>query len=151
MPHMHTLFEPSTTDEIISRLNRIGPSTTPKWGKMNAAQMMAHCQAPFLVYFGEKKMKRGLISLLFGKVAKKKLFVKEPWRRNLPTAKAFKILEEKNFEKEKSLLISLVRRFADEGYTVTVSVHPFFGKMSSQEWGLFSYKHLDHHLQQFGE
>jgi len=52
-------------------------------------------------YFGEKKMKRGLISFLFGKLAKKKIFVKEPWRHNLPTAKAFKILEQKDFEKER--------------------------------------------------
>jgi hypothetical protein len=147
---MHTLFEPSTVDEIITRLNKIQSSTIPRWGKMNAAQMMAHCQAPFLVYFGEKKMKRPLVSYLFGKMAKKKLFSKEPWRHSLPTAKAFKIVDDKNFEKEKSTLISLVRRFAEEGYVVTVSVHPFFGKLSSQEWGLFSYKHLDHHLQQFG-
>ncbi|HWJ91741.1 MAG TPA: DUF1569 domain-containing protein, partial [Flavisolibacter sp.] len=147
---MHTLFEQSTADEIISRLNSIQSSAIPKWGKMNAAQMMAHCQGPFLVYFGEMKMKRPLISFVFGKIAKKKLFANRPWPRNLPTAKEFRIVDARNFEIEKSVLIGLVRRFSDEGYTITASGHPFFGKMSSQEWGLFTYRHLDHHLQQFG-
>jgi hypothetical protein len=28
--------------------------------------------------------------------------------------------------------------------------HPFFGPMTAEEWGIISYKHLDHHLKQFG-
>ena len=27
--------------------------------------------------------------------------------------------------------------------------HPFFGKMTAEEWGMLGYKHLDHHLKQF--
>ena len=147
---MHNLFEPTTADEIITRLERIQSSTQPQWGKMNAAQMMAHCQAPFEVYFGEKKMKRGLVGILFGKMAKKKLFVDKPWPKSLPTAKEFIIKDERNLDAERTKLVNWVRRFSSEGYMVTQTVHPFFGKMSSQEWALLAYKHLDHHLQQFG-
>src|SRR5215213_1800083 len=147
---MHTLFEPTTANEIINRLQSLQPTTQAKWGKMNVAQMMAHCQAPIEVYFSEKKMKRGFMGLLFGKVAKKKLFSEKPWPKSLPTAKEFLIADQKEFQKEKDKLVSLINRFATEGYTVTASTHPFFGKMSSQEWALLAYKHLDHHLKQFG-
>ena len=147
---MYTLFEPATATEIINRLQSLQPNAQAKWGKMSVAQMMAHCQAPIEVYFSEKKMTRGLMGLLFGKVAKKKLFSDKPWPKSLPTAKEFKIADQKDFQKEKDKLVNLINRFANEGYHVTQSTHPFFGKMSSQEWALLVYKHLDHHLKQFG-
>ncbi|MDQ6610442.1 MAG: DUF1569 domain-containing protein, partial [Bacteroidota bacterium] len=67
-----------------------------------------------------------------------------------PTDPHYKMSDEKNFEEEKEKLIHYIDRFAKEGYTVTESVHPFFGKMSSQEWALLAYRHMDHHLKQFG-
>jgi len=147
---MHNLFEPTTAEEIISRLQKIQSSTPAQWGKMNATQMMAHCQTTFDIYFSDKKMKRALMGRLFGKMAKRKLFSDKPWPQNLPTAKQFMVAGQRDLETEKSKLIQLVQRFLNEGYTITSFTHPFFGKMSSQEWALFAYKHLDHHLQQFG-
>jgi hypothetical protein len=29
-------------------------------------------------------------------------------------------------------------------------VHPMFGKMTADQWGRSMWKHLDHHLRQFG-
>ena len=144
------LFEPSAAQEVLSRLGNITASTPAQWGKMNAAQMMAHCQAPFQVYFGEMRLKLGLMGLLFGKMAKKKLFGPQPWARNLPTAPQFRISDEREFSAERQKLMVYVSRFSNEGYTITSTVHPFFGKLSSQEWATLAYKHLDHHLKQFG-
>jgi hypothetical protein len=147
---MYSLFEPSTTAEIISRIQKLQPTTQAQWGKMNVAQMLAHCQGPFDVYFAEKKMKRELIGILFGRMILKQLLADKPWRRNLPTAKEFKIADSRDFEIEKNKLVSIVNRFSTDGYTITSFTHPFFGKVSSQQYALFNYRHLDHHLQQFG-
>lgn len=144
------LFEQAAAQEVLSRLNTITANTPANWGKMNAAQMVTHCQAPFKVYFGEMKMKQALIGRLFGKIAKKKLLSPKPWSRNLPTSPEFKIADERNFNAERQRLIDYINRFSTEGYTITSTVHPFFGKMSSQEWATLAYKHLDHHLKQFG-
>lgn len=144
------LFETAAAGEVLSRLEKISASTPANWGRMNAAQMMAHCQAPFQVYFGEMPMKRGLMGLLFGKMAKKKLFGPQPWAHNLPTAPQFKIVDEREFGVERQKLVDYINRFANEGYTITSTIHPFFGKLSSQEWAVLAYKHLDHHLKQFG-
>jgi hypothetical protein len=144
------LFESTAAQEVLSRLGHITATTPANWGKMNAAQMMAHCQAPFKVYFGEMKMKRSLIGYLFGNMAKKKLFGPKPWARNLPTAPEFKIAGEREFREEKQKLVAYIHRFAEEGYTVTATTHPFFGRLSSQEWAMLAYRHLDHHLKQFG-
>lgn len=147
---MHTLFEPTAAAEIISRIQKLQPTSQPQWGKMNVAQMMAHCQAPIEIFFSEKKMKRNLIGILFGKMVKKKLMSEKPWDKNLPTAKEFKIVDQKDFETEKEKLVHIVTRFSNEGYSVLSFTHPFFGKMSSQEWGVIGYNHLNHHLTQFG-
>jgi hypothetical protein len=147
---MQSLFEADVAEQIIERINGIGADTKPKWGKMNAAQMMAHCRAPFRVYFGEARSGRGIMGILFGKMAKKKLFSNKPWPQSLPTDKSFIIKGERHFQEERDKLVEDIRRFTNEGYHVTSSNHPFFGKMSSQEWALLAYKHLDHHLQQFG-
>ncbi|HEY0065903.1 MAG TPA: DUF1569 domain-containing protein [Flavisolibacter sp.] len=147
---MGNLFEPAAAEEIISRLQSLQPDARPRWGKMNAAQMMAHCHAPFETYFSEKKMKQALIGMLFGRMARKKLFSNKPLPRNLPTSKEFIIPDQKDFASERERLVEMINRFSTEGYTVPAQVHPFFGKMSAQEWALLAYKHMDHHLQQFG-
>jgi Protein of unknown function (DUF1569) len=147
---MDNLFEPATAAEIISRIQKLQPTSRAQWGKMNVAQMLAHCQGPIEVYFGEKKAKRQLMGVLFGKIAIKRLLGDKPWRRSLPTAREFKIVDTRDFEVERNKLVGIVNRFSAEGYTITSFTHPFFGKMSSQEYALFNYRHLDHHLQQFG-
>src|SRR4051812_10173655 len=122
---MNNLFEPSVAMDIISRLQQIHSGTRPLWGKMNAAQMMAHCQAPFLVYFGDLKLKRGLIGFLFGGIAKKQLSSDKSWKKNLPTAKEFIVADERNFEVERNKLIELINRFNTGSSRNSVFIHPF--------------------------
>lgn len=149
---MENLFEPSVTENIISRIGKLQAGTVPLWGKMNAAQMMAHCQVPIKVGLGEARIKRSFIGFLFGRMAKKAFLKDNPFRKNLPTDKTFIMADEKDFELEKQQLIALIRRFADKGSAALLHAgeHPFFGKMTGEEWGLLSWKHLDHHLLQFG-
>jgi hypothetical protein len=147
---MNNLFEPTTAVDIISRLGQLHSKSQPVWGKMSVSQMLAHCQATFDVYFGDKKLKRGLAGLLFGRIAKKQLFSSKPWRQNLPTAPEFIIKDDRNFEGERTRLVDLINRFSTEGPSIAPNIHPFFGKMSKDEWAMLQYRHLDHHLRQFG-
>jgi len=148
---MKSLFEPSVTGEMLDRINHLTPDTKPLWGKMTVSQMLAHMQPPLKVALGEATLKKGLMGFLFGKIAKKQLVTETPFKRNLPTAPAFVIKTEKNFQEEKDKLIELVKKFqkasADE---LNTRVHPFFGKLTAEEWNMLQWKHLDHHLRQFG-
>lgn len=149
--NMQDLFSPAVSGKIVSRMEQLKSTSQPLWGKMNVAQMLAHCQAPLQVALKEKKLKRNLFGILFGKMAKKKLTSGKPFPRNLPTDKSFLVTDERKFEEEKSKLITLINRFtAAGGESISKETHPFFGKMTPEEWGILSYKHLDHHLQQFG-
>ncbi|MDB5195949.1 MAG: hypothetical protein JWP88_319 [Flaviaesturariibacter sp.] len=147
---MKNLFEPATAAEIAQRLQQLKPEQPARWGKMNAPQMLTHCETTFRVYFGELKLKQSIVGILFGRVAKKNLFHPKPWKKSLPTAKEFVIIDQKNFNEEMQKLTAQIQRFHASGKTQDPPKHPFFGKMSAEEWAILGYRHLDHHLQQFG-
>ena len=149
---MESLFNKEHNQKIIHRINSLTPSSSAQWGKMNPAQMFKHSQVGLQGAFGEIKFKRGLIALLFGKAAKKILTNDQPFKKNLPTDKAFIIVgQQVNFEDEKKKLIELVQRFEAKGAAgITSDPHPFFGKLTTAEWDSLQWKHLDHHLRQFG-
>jgi hypothetical protein len=113
--------------------------------------MLAHVQRPLRVAFGELKLKRTLVGILFGGIARKKLTSNEPWKKNLPTDTNFIVKGHHNIDDEKKNLIVLVQRFAQAGPGgISHEPHPFFGKLTTQEWDALMWKHLDHHLKQFG-
>ncbi|HUR28020.1 MAG TPA: DUF1569 domain-containing protein [Planctomycetota bacterium] len=146
-----TLFETRSNQAIVARIQALRPDSKALWGKMQVAQMLAHCRQPLLVATGELQLKRGLIGILFGKLAKKKLTAPEPFKRGLPTAPQFIVRDPQAFAEERARLIALVERFAKEGPSVlSREPHPFFGPLTQEEWDLLQVKHLDHHLRQFG-
>ena len=148
---MKSLFDKDSYDEITGRLNALSPSSQRQWGKMDVAQMLAHCKAAFRVPLSDKKMSRSFLGLLIGWMIKSKLYNDDPWKQNLPTAPEFKISGEKDFEKERKELSSLINTFYTRGPgNVGKFPHPMFGTFTQPQWGQAMYKHLDHHLRQFG-
>jgi hypothetical protein len=148
---MKNLFDKDTYTAIINRLNTLTPETQRQWGKMTVSQMLAHSKEAFKVPLSDKKMPRMIIGLLLGWAFKKKLYNDEPWKRNLPTAPNFIIKDERDFEKEKLELVTMIGQFYNGGPEKVGSFpHPMFGTFTSEQWGKAMYKHLDHHLMQFG-
>ena len=148
---MKNLFDAGVYNEITERINKLTPQSQRQWGKMNVAQMLAHCKEAFKVPLSDKKMPRMFLGLLVGWMIKAKLYNDSPWKRNLPTAPNFIIKDERDFEKEKKELTSLINQFYNGGpANVGRFPHPMFGSFTSEQWGKSMYKHLDHHLQQFG-
>jgi hypothetical protein len=145
---LKNLFEPAVKQEIIDRINKLTPATQRKWGTMEVAQMLAHVQRPLGVATGDHKIKGSFLLRLFGPLAKNSVFGPKPFKRNLPTDKSFKISDHREFEKERNLLIDMINRFSAE--TMIDEPHPIFGRLTKEEWSKGSWKHLDHHLQQFG-
>jgi len=148
---MKSLFDPGVRQEMVDRINKLTPATNPLWGKMTVAQMLAHMQPPLRVALGEQNLKKGLMGFLFGRIAKKQMVNETPFKKNLPTAPSFIVKGEKSFEEERNRVIDLLTRFSKEPkQDLDTRVHPFFGKLTADEWNILHWKHLDHHLRQFG-
>ena len=148
---MQSLFDVTTYNSIKERMNKLTPSSAALWGKMDVAQMLTHCQRAFAVPLSDKKMPRMLLGILVGWAIKSKLYNDEPWKKNLPTSPAFKVTDAREFEVEKQKLSQLIDKFYSAGPTgVGKFPHPVFGSFTKEQWGQAMFKHIDHHLQQFG-
>ncbi|MGZ3755128.1 MAG: DUF1569 domain-containing protein [Mucilaginibacter sp.] len=147
---MKSVFDPTVNAELIARINQLTPTSNPLWGKMSVGQMLAHCQVLLQVTFGELQLKRGLMGFLFGKMAKRQILTGEQVKRNMPTFSLARMTDEKDFKAEKQKLIEMVQRFTAGPGVLSPKPHPFFGPLTTDEWDQLQYKHLDHHLKQFG-
>jgi Protein of unknown function (DUF1569) len=148
---MKNLFQPETVEEIKQRIEKLHPDSKRLWGKMEVAQMLAHCTAALEVAAGQKFPPRMFIGRILGPFIKPVFTNEKPFKKNTPTDKSFLVIDQRNFEKEKSRLLELINQFSTGGpEKVTTHPHSFFGKLTPIEWGTGMYKHLDHHLRQFG-
>jgi hypothetical protein len=148
---MHSLFDAADRQSVLGRLARLQPGAKRQWGKMAAAQMMAHCSAALEVATGDRPRKQALIGKIFAPFVRSSLLGEKPFGRSSPTDPAFIVTEEKDFEAEKRRLTGIVSRFCERGpEKASVQLHSFLGRLNGEEWGVMMYKHLDHHLRQFG-
>lgn len=148
---MRDLFNTEENRKVVERINKLSSESKAVWGKMGPAEMLYHCSQAMESAFGSLKLKRSFMGMLFGSMAKKQMLGEKPFKQGLPTDSNFKAKDTKNFGEEKSRLIKLVEKFAASGESgLSTEPHPFFGRMTSDEWNKLMSKHLDHHLRQFG-
>ena len=149
---MRNLFHKNEVQTTVERINQLTASTTPQWGKMNAGQMLAHCNVAYDMALTDKYPKAGAIKRFFLNAFVKKAVVgPKPYKRNGPTAPEFKITDERDFKQEKQRLIANIEKVQTLGTAhFEGKESPSFGPLTSQEWNVLFSKHLDHHLTQFG-
>jgi hypothetical protein len=147
---MKTIFDKSTRDELIARIQALSPKSQPQWGKMNLYQMLKHCALWDEWMQGKRKYeRRAFLGRIFGRMALKNSLKDDgPMMRNAMTLPELKIPEETgDCECRKTRWITAIEeyaKFSNPGF-----VHYFFGKMTEEQMGYFAYKHADHHLRQF--
>ena len=143
------LFDPGVKKDMIDRINKLTAQSQPGWGKMNVAQMLAHLQMPIGSALGLYVLPRTLLGRIVGPLVKGGMYNEKPFRHNSPTDPSFIMTgHEKDFEREKQGMIAMINDFKEDN--VKNEIHPFFGKLTKQQWSKAMYKHIDHHLQQFG-
>jgi len=143
------LFDASVKQEIIERVNKLTPATQQQWGKMDVAQMLAHVQVPMGVALGVHTIKGNWLLKLIMPLFKKALYDEKPWKQGLPTDKTFIMTgQSKDFEKEKKSLLEMINRFTENN--MINEKHPVFGKLTKEQWSKATWKHIDHHMKQFG-
>jgi hypothetical protein len=149
---MKNLFEPATAKEIKERIAKLGPASQRQWGKMTAPQAMAHCSVAMEWAVGDNFPPRMFIGRILGPIAKSQVLKDEkPLGKNAPTAKALVVKDDRDLGKECQRLSALIERFSSSGpQGCTKHPHTFFGPLTPEEWAALMYKHVDHHLRQFG-
>lgn len=146
------IFDQSTSDFCISRLNKLTADSVPNWGKMTAPQMLAHLNVPYHMTYGKIDPGFNFFTKLLLKLFVKSGVVNDkPYKKNSRTAPIFLIEDQRDFEDEKKILIDYIHKTQKLGeQEFDGRDYVSFGKMTAMEWSNLFYKHMDHHFTQFG-
>jgi len=147
---MKSIFNPADNIELIERINKLTATSPALWGKMNAAQMMAHMQFGMNMAFCNSETKRHWIGRFFGWIGKKRLLKTGHFDKHMPTFEDARVTYDCDFDEEKEKLIKLIRSALTIGQDGLAKYpHPFFATFKNDEWAQLNWKHFDHHLRQF--
>lgn len=147
---MKSIFDTNVYSELEARINSLTDNNAAQWGKMNVYQMVKHCSLCEDMMQGKIHIKRVFMGRLIGKVILNKILKDDkPFGKNSPTGPVLITLNQSgNIEIQKQGWIEKLKQY--KHLTNLGFVHPFFGKMTKEQIGIFVYKHADHHLRQFG-
>lgn len=152
---MKDLFDPGLAGDIKQRIMRLDPASERQWGNMTLVQTLAHCRSGMQMATGIINPRRASFPAnIIGLVIKPMILGDDkPMRRNSPSSpELFPVNPTQcDLEHERIQLISAIDSFVTKGSTgCSQHPHPFFGPLKPQQWAILMYKHLDHHLRQFG-
>jgi hypothetical protein len=147
-----SMYEAATVETVISRLDKLTPESTPQWGKMNSAQMLAHLNVGYDVAFGKKEVKmNGFMKLMMKMFVKGIVASPKPYSKNGRTAPFFVIADKRDFNKEKEAFIANIKETQSKGESFFEGLDsPSFGVLTAIEWNFTLQKHIEHHFEQFG-
>jgi len=145
-----TFFNDSDRQQIIGRIRGLRADASPRWGKMNAPRMVAHLTDQMYHCLGDVPVQQQPGFLSLSPVRYLSIYV-VPWPRGRvqgpPEAYVTKPV---SWEKDVQSLVQLVERFALQDAGAEWPNHALMGRMTGYDWGVFCYKHFNHHLKQFG-
>ena len=135
--------------ELLDRLERLTPGATPLWGTMTAPQMLAHLVDWMLMAKGELKTAPKNRLLRFPPLKQLAIYWL-PFPRGVPTAPELISRKPSDWAIERAAVRAHMQWFETLDPNVVWPEHPVFAKMSTQAWCVLGYRHMDHHLRQFG-
>jgi hypothetical protein len=145
------LLHKEAADKIIARAKLLQPHSQAQWGQMNVTEMLLHCNlANTQIFKGatvheKTSLKQYLLRILALYIARHFQKNRKGDERNDTKGK----INALQFEEQKALFIQTIRRFPGHKAPLTLH-HMAFGNLSTKQWGIAAWKHMDHHLRQFG-
>ena len=146
---MNTLWDDAARRELLARIDRIESSSKPKWGRMTAERMLAHLAESLKMATGELHCKSKRLPIRFFPLKQLILYV-FPFPKGSPTAPELLAGAEAPVGAIRAEIHRLAEKFVSQRDQAAWPEHPAFGKLDAKGWGHLSYKHLAHHLEQFG-
>lgn len=143
-----TLFDPAAREAIRARVDRLTPERKPLWGRMDAGKVVVHLTAQLRAGLGE--LPCAPQKTPFNNWLMRRLIVYGPWPRGAPTAPEFLATPPATWAADMADLRAAIDRFGARDEAGEWPEHPAFGRLSGRLWGVLAWRHMDHHLRQFG-
>ena len=151
---MKSLSRPTDKADVIWRLAQLSSGASRRWGRMTAHQAVCHLNDSFRAVMGDREVTPA--GTLVSRTVVRFVALHTPlaWPKGVPTrpevdqeAGGTKPVE---FMEDLATLQALVERFTATPRDFEFHPHPVMGPLSEREWMHWGYRHLDHHLRQFG-
>ena len=147
---MKSVWNAQDHGELRDRVLQLTPERAAAWGKMNAPQMVAHLIDAIRMASGELATAPKNIPLLRYPPMKQLFVYCLPFPKGAPTAPELLARKPEEWTVEIGQLRDQLDRFVSRGPAATATAHPLFGRLTGRAWGALVYRHMDHHLRQFG-
>jgi hypothetical protein len=138
---------------LLARLEKLAASNKPRWGTFSAHQAICHLAEPVRIALGEKQAAQLASPLARPGLAQFVTWI-APWPKSAPTVPEFLpgkgMTSPTEFERDLQTLVSLLHRFSVWPANHNYAPSPVFGRLSNRAWGRLMWRHMDHHLRQFG-
>jgi hypothetical protein len=145
---MKSLWQDAARMEILRRIAEVDETTTAQWGKFTADRMLSHLAESLKMAVGELDVASKKLPIRYFPLKQLILYVL-PFPKGTPTAPELLAGKPGPVDDHKAELRRLIAAFAERKGS-DWREHPAFGKMSENAWGVLVYRHMDHHLRQFG-
>ena len=150
---MKNWFNHDDADDLLRRLDGLTPDLRPRWGRFTPGAVVCHLADPIRVALGEKPAGPVSGPFAFAPLAAAVVWWL-PWPKGAPTAPEFHpergMTVPRQFDADKRALVDILRRLSQTPPDAPLSPSPVFGRLSHRGWGRVTWRHLDHHLRQFG-
>ncbi len=145
---MPSFFDQSDRHSLLARIDQLRPDAPARFGKFNAPRMVCHLIESMRMASGDlvPRPKRRT----FPRVVSKFIIHYLPWPKGAPTAPELLAHPPASWDSDLAMLRGLVERHPYPPADAALPSHPAFGPLDRRDWGVLMYRHLDHHLSQFG-
>ncbi len=147
---MKTLNNATDRADLVRRLKTVAPDARGQFGTLTALRMITHLIDAARMAMGEVEgLGTGLPVLSWPPFKQLILYVLPIPKAKAKTAPQLLATSPTEMARDVDRLCELMGRFAKPD-TKVGATHPAFGSMTRESWGILAYKHIDHHLRQFG-
>ena len=147
---MRSLWDPTAAEELLGRLDRLTADTPARWGKFTCPDMVAHLNESIRMALGDITPASKNLPIRFFPLKQLIIYVL-PFPKGAPTAPDLLVRSGRAvWADEVKLFRELLARLVAQPLDRSWPAHPAFGSMDRRSWGVLGYRHMSHHLTQFG-
>ena len=147
---MRSILNKGDRKEIDGRVRSLSVSSTGRWGTMDVTAMLQHLRLSARMTLGELPVPSAKKRVFQVFPLKHLILYVFPFPKGAPTAPELKPSVAASLEEERAAVLELLERIGTGPREGAGPDHPLFGRLTWREWGVATYKHVDHHLRQFG-
>jgi hypothetical protein len=146
---MATMWNAADRASLLARIERLDPSRPAAWGRMSCPQMVSHLIDALRMAFGELPVQSKRLPLRYTPIKQLVIYLL-PFPKGAPTAPELLARSPAEWAADRARLAEQIGRWQGLSADFAWPEHPAFGVLSRRAWGVLGYRHIDHHLRQFG-